>query len=247
LDKTRIEIRWLSFEAGAPLDPCLLGALDTEERMQAGQFHFAEDRSTYIVAHVLKRATLQSVYPLPAADWLFERSPHGKPFISQNQAASRLSFNLSHTRGFVAVAVAHGIMVGIDVERIQIGKLDQELADRLFASTEADATRALPQPAQTDALYAYWTLKEAFIKAVGLGLSLPLDAFAFTLEPLSICFDESIREDANKWRFYSSQPTPHIRMGLAAKYEDPNKVKLNLNIQKVTIEDLARAVRPRAV
>jgi len=244
LDKSRIEIRWLSFDADAPLDPCFLAALDDEERMQAAKFLFAEDRATYIAAHVLKRVTLSSVYPLAAADWRFERSAHGKPFIPHSHAASSLSFNLAHTRGFVAVALAHDIMVGIDVERIQIGKLDQDLADRLFASTEADATRGLPQPAQVEALYTYWTLKEAFIKAVGLGLSLPLDAFAFTLEPLSISFDESMQEDASQWRFYSSQPAPQISMALAAKCEAPSA--LSINVQCVTMQDLAQAVQSSA-
>ena len=244
MNKTEIEVRWLSLDADAPLDPCFLAALDDEERIQAEKFRFAQDRATYIAAHALKRAALSSVHPLAAADWRFERSAHGKPFIPHGHAAAHLSFNLSHTRGFAAVAIAHDIKIGIDVERIQIGKLDQDLADRLFASTEADATRVLPQKAQIEALYAYWTLKEAFIKAIGFGLSVPLDAFAFTLEPLSISFDESLQEDASQWRFYSSQPSPQISMALAAKCEAPNA--LSVNVQCVTMQDLAQAVQSSA-
>jgi 4'-phosphopantetheinyl transferase len=130
------------------------------------------------------------------------------------------------------------MMIGIDVERIQIGKLDQELADRLFASIESEATRSLPPPAQIEALYKFWTLKEAFIKAIGLGLSLPLDAFAFTLEPLTISIDESVNEDATQWLFYSTRPSLDICMALAAKCQEPKAV--SVNIQQVTIHDLER-------
>lgn len=238
MDKSRIEVRWLSFDADAQLDPCFLAALDDEERVQATKFRFAEDRATYIAAHALKRASLSSVYPLAANDWRFARSAHGKPFILQSHAASSLSFNLAHTRGFVAVALAHDMMIGIDVERIQIGKLDQELADRLFASIESEATRSLPPPAQIEALYKFWTLKEAFIKAIGLGLSLPLDAFAFTLEHLTISFDETVNEDATQWLFYSTRPSLDICMALAAKCQEPKAV--SVNIQQVTIHDLER-------
>ena len=106
-----------------------------------------------------------------------------------------LRFNLSHTDGLIACAVTIGREVGVDVEHIQ-RRLTHDVAGRFFAPREVDDLKALPEDEQQRVFFDYWTLKEAYIKARGFGLALPLGDFAFTLAPPAppqIAFEPALR------------------------------------------------------
>lgn len=221
-----VDIRWLEVVPIAAADwPRLETLLDAEERARAARFRFEHDRQSYIAAHALLRAMLSERLPVAPADWRFTVNPQGKPEVVTAPGEPRLRVNLSHTRGLVAAALTVDHDVGIDVEWRARDGLTLELADRFFAPAEVTALEALPAERLNDGLFAFWTLKEAYIKAVGLGLSIPLDSFAFTLEPLAIGFAPG-RETPGPWLFHRFRPTDSHAMALALRHPEPSRVSV---------------------
>ena len=134
-------------------------------------------------------------------------------------SATGLHFNLSHTRGLIAVGVASGRDLGVDVEFVDRG-LTQDVAGRFFAPAEVRDLRALPDDQQAVTFFDYWTLKEAYIKARGMGLALPLDQFAFALDgdrPPTIAFGPAIADDPARWQFFQAWPLPRHRLAVAVE------------------------------
>lgn len=188
-------------------DPGLLSAyhtlLNAEERERHSRFRFEKHRQQFLVSHALVRVTLSRYAPVPPASWRFSTNAYGRPEIS-GEGLPRLRFNLSHTDGMAVCAVALDMEVGADVEHSGRPGQTVELADSFFASSEVKALRALPPERQRERFFDYWTLKESYIKARGAGLSLPLDQFAFHLEPGKpprISFDARLADDPESWQF----------------------------------------------
>lgn len=223
-----VEVRWLEPDAvDAAYSPRLLNRLEPAERQRAERFHFAHDRQAYVVAHVLARTMLSRHFPRPPEAWRFKAGPHGKPEVEDGSDAPPLRFNLSHTRGLVAVAISRRHDIGVDVELLDSRRLGLDLAARAFAPAEVDHLRGLPEESRAEAAFAFWTLKEAYIKAIGLGLACPLDAFAFQLEPLSIRFSPPILDDPAQWLFLRLQPTSRHRLALALRHPWPTAVRVD--------------------
>ncbi len=219
-----VTLRWLALDAIEPSRwSVLAGVLDDSERARAGRFHFERDRQAYIAAHALTRATLSQCYDRPPEAWRFSTGTHGKPEIDDGV----LRFNLSHTRGFVVVAVTHDSDVGVDVERLDPKRLGPEVTDRFFAPAETAYLRSLPEGAWSEAAYAFWTLKEAYIKATGLGLSCPLDAFHFGLDPIAIQFSPRITDDPAQWRFQRWRPTQEHSVALGVRHASPDRLEID--------------------
>lgn len=227
-DPQTVIVRWLA-PGAVPADawPLLTACLDAGERERAARFHFAADRAAYVAAHALTRALLSQHAPRPLADWRFATGPYGRPEIVPEAGDPQLRFNLSHNRALVAVAVTHACDIGIDVEAVDPVRLTLDLAAHTFAPAEMAQVRALPEAARTQTLFAFWTLKEAYIKAVGRGLSLPLDSFAFSLAPLSIRFSEACPDDPAAWRFERLTPTRTQALALAVRHPEPTSVRVD--------------------
>ena len=205
----------------------LAGLLDDAERTRAARFHFDRDREAYIAAHALARTMLSAHAPRPPADWRFTATAHGKPEVVREPGVPPLSFNLSHTQGLVAVALTLGHDVGIDVEAIDPKRISLDLAARYFAPAEVAFLRATPAEALPEALFAVWTLKEACIKAMGRGLSLPLNSFAVTLDPLAIRFTGTPGESPEHWLLRRLAPTPTHTLALALRHPEPATVGIS--------------------
>jgi 4'-phosphopantetheinyl transferase len=197
--------------------PGLLALLSEEERAKADRFMFPHDRDCYVAAHALLRATLSDFFARPPLDWAFVTNAWGKPRVEASDASARLCFNLSHTRGHVAVAVALDREVGVDVERVAPSRADEEVARQLFAPAEFADFQEEPGAGRAAAFFDVWTLKEAYIKAVGLGVALPLKDFAFTRAPLRISFAPTLDDTPSRWLFRRFRPTPDVAMALAAR------------------------------
>lgn len=228
LDEHRVMVRWLPVDDDPRQDLSgFLALLDPTEQARAARFHADQDRRAYILAHALTRLMLSSRRDRPPQDWRFEAGHHGKPRIVADDGEAGLLFNLSHTRGMVAVALADGQEVGIDVERIESGRLSLDLAVKTFAPSEAAYLCRLPAESQTEAALTLWTLKEAYIKATGQGLSCPLDSFAMTLDPLSINFKQSLNDDPAKWRFRTLQPHPGFVLALALRASRQDRLRID--------------------
>lgn len=220
----RVTLRWLALDTiDATRWPALREVLDDTERARADRFHFERDRQAYIAAHALTRATLSRCVERPPEAWRFVVGAHGKPDVDDGS----LRFNLSHTRGFVAVAVAPAGDLGVDVERVDPRRFGPDLVERVFAPDERAYLRSLPAAAQTEAAYAFWTLKEAYIKAIGLGLACPLDAFHFVLDPLAVHFSPRLTDDPAQWLVRRWHPTSEHVMALALRHTEPDRVRID--------------------
>lgn len=203
---------WLADPAGLA-DParrrCALALLTDEERARHDAFYFDADRRVHLTARLLQRTVLSRYTGLPRAAWRFTAGAHGRPEIAA-PPATELRFNLSHTRRMVACAVARERDIGVDLEDLE-RDAPLDVAERFFAPEEVRALRQLPPGEQPDRFFVYWTLKESYIKARGLGLSLPLDQFAFHLdgaEP-AIRVDPRLGDDAT-WQFTLVRAAGHV-------------------------------------
>lgn len=178
--------------------------LDDVERERAKRFVFESGRVEYIAAHALVRRALAEELDADPRDFRFVEGAYGKPTAWLGAGAAPVSFNLSHTRGMVAVGVTlDGIALGVDVENGS-RKVDLSIADSYFAPPELDWLRSHGDADQGGAFMTLWTLKEAFIKATGKGLSEELDRFWFaepSARPIRIGFAPELTEDAGHWGF----------------------------------------------
>ena len=125
----------------------------------------------------------------------------GKPRIDPGNGAGECPFSLSHTRGLVAAALSANGALGIDVEHIDPRKADFAMAEEYFAPAEVRLLQAAPASERDLCFFRLWTLKEAYVKATGTGLSTPLKSFAFAFEPICIQFEPGSAERAAEWQF----------------------------------------------
>jgi 4'-phosphopantetheinyl transferase len=225
LDRNRVDLRWLETDRiEAEHWPALERLLGESERDQAARFRFERDRRAYVAAHALVRTMLSRHAPVAPPDWRFAAGPYGRPEISNGDGIPPLRFNLAHTHGLAAVAVTLDNDIGVDAEALDRPLLTAELAADYFSPAELAALDGLPADRVADALYGLWTLKEAYIKAVGLGLSLPLDSFSVTLDPPSIAFPSSVDGDPAAWLLRRFRPTPSHDVALALRHPRPAAV-----------------------
>ncbi|NFV80417.1 4'-phosphopantetheinyl transferase superfamily protein [Magnetospirillum aberrantis SpK] len=195
--------------------PRLFALLDDSERHRAGRMGDEGQRRTYVAAHALGRGLLSHWAGQAPQHWRFVAGEHGKPEVVTTVGQPRLRLNLSHTRGLVAAALTLDHDIGIDVEWLDRKAAGMAVARRFFAADECRQLEQLEPERQDEAFLWFWTLKEAYVKAIGKGLAQPLASFAFTLEPLSIRFDHVPAVEAGRWHFYRFRPAARHVMALA--------------------------------
>lgn len=155
--------------------------LSPDERARAGRFHFDRDRQTYTATRALLRTILAHYLGLKPEDLLFRYSDKNKP--SLEMSGNRLEFNVSHSGRRALLAFARRRSVGVDVEHIREDFDPHALAHRFFSADEQRALATLDSEDRYAGFFRCWTRKEAYIKAIGTGLSLPLDQFDVSLRP----------------------------------------------------------------
>lgn len=156
--------------------------LSGEEERRAEQFHFETDRRHYVVARGTLRRILGGHLGASPSDVRFVYGPQAKPYLAPSHA-STLTFNLSHSGTGLLVAVANGADVGVDLEKLRALDDADDIAKRFFSAPEVKTYTSLPDEERVAGFFNAWTRKEAFVKAVGKGLSLSLGAFDVTLRP----------------------------------------------------------------
>jgi len=212
---------WFTEQAPADLESRFLPWLSDDERARVERLKLDRVRLEYVMTRVLVRQTLSYVEPsIEPAQWTFERNEHGKPEVVGPISAGRLRFNLSNTFGLVACAITRDRDLGLDVEDRQRNSDTLAIADRYFSESEVAALRALPEHQQHQRFFEYWTLKEAYIKARGLGLAIPLGQFSFLLDgrdDIGIAFDPKLNDDATQWSFALRDVSPQHQLALALR------------------------------
>ena len=199
--------------------------LPDHERTAAARFEFEADRKQALLTRLMVRQVLTRTRGGIAPDaWRFARTPFGRPVIA-NPGCDELIFSLSHTRSLVVCAVAAGAPLGVDIESLaQPAPL--QVARRSFAPDETADILSAPLDLRARRFFAYWTLREAFIKAVGLGFSLPSASFSFTLRRDTVAVelnaDLALSVGASdRWHFHLGDINPAHLLAVACSADAP--------------------------
>jgi 4'-phosphopantetheinyl transferase len=192
-----------------PLDQHL-SILDEEERCRAARFHFDRDRDLFILARASLRRLLARYTGADPAQIQFKQNPYGKLFI--DHPVSSVRFNVAHSGDCIVHAIAQGTEVGVDVEVL---RNSGELASisSYFASGEQAWLLAADAQARDTGFFTLWTCKEAYIKALGRGLSKPLNSFEVSLADGGkprILSDSEDNAHLNSWRLMLFEPRRNV-------------------------------------
>ena len=192
--------------------------LSTDERTKADRFRFPKDRSQFIVSRGALRAILSRYLNISSHILRFDYNPYGKPSLIVTQGGNTLRFNLSHSQGMALIAITKNRDIGVDIEGINPNFSCLEIAEKFFSPLENSVLRSLPEHLQATAFFTCWTRKEAYIKAVGKGLSIPLNQFDVSLapgEPAALLNVEENPEEASKWSLIELFPSSDMVAAVA--------------------------------
>ena len=157
--------------------------LAEDEINRVNRFRFHKDRERFVAGRGLLRVILSPYLGLPANEIIFTYGCHGKPGLRRQDGRPPIEFNLAHSAGTAIYAITRDRPVGIDIELVNPEFPIESVAERFFSKVEVAAFRSLPRDMQRIAFFKCWTRKEAFIKALGDGLSCPLSDFDVSLTP----------------------------------------------------------------
>lgn len=160
----------------------LHSTLSAEELDRANRYHFEKDRRCFIIAHGMLRKLVAMYTNIQPQSVNFCYNPYGKPQLNIDNSDKKLNFNLSHSGDMVVFAFTQDIEVGVDVEQVREDIEFLELASHIFSDIENNKLLVLPHIRKCDAFFRCWTRKEAYIKAHGMGLSMPLKGFDVKLD-----------------------------------------------------------------
>jgi 4'-phosphopantetheinyl transferase len=204
-----------ALDCDAPVLSRLETTLSPDETARANRFIFPTDRGHFVAARGILRELLGAYLMLPPAELKFRYGNYGKPALDANATESDLQFNLSHSGGVAIYAFSLGRRLGVDVERIRPQLAGEDIARRYFAAREVAELQALPAHRRAEGFFLCWTRKEAYVKAHGAGLSLPLDSFTVTLTPGRAAELEA--EDSNQWSMCSVESVPGFVAAMVAE------------------------------
>jgi len=194
--------------------------LSADESERAARFHFEKDRHRYILAHACLRDILSRYLHCEPKQIVFSTNNYGKPVLLSEQ---EMDFNLSHSGEYVLIAVTRGHKIGVDVEHFRMNLEHEKIARRFFSQAENQEFSAIPHEQKVIAFFNCWTRKEAYIKAHGFGLSLPLDNFDVSFAPNDPPVLRATRPDpteARKWTLLSLDVHPEHAGALAVEGRD---------------------------
>ncbi|HWK52369.1 MAG TPA: 4'-phosphopantetheinyl transferase superfamily protein [Steroidobacter sp.] len=206
--------------------------LTEEERGKEFRFYFPDDQRRYLVTRALVRTVLSRYLHVPPTNWRFSNNHYGRPEIANlSRGECGLCFNISHTRGLIALGVTQRRELGVDVENLRTREVSLDIADRFFAKAEVDELATVPKERQQDRFFEYWTFKESYIKARGMGLSIPLGQFSFHYpheRAVNLAVDPALGDDANRWSFWQYRPTDERLMAVCAERRTDRAPSLTL-------------------
>lgn len=205
-------------------DPALLTSyhklLNVEEESRRQRFHFEKHRKQHLITRALIRTTLSRYSNIDPREWCFTQNKYGKPSAVPVPDAPLLGFNISHTEGLITCAITLDKDVGVDVEDCKRVNATRDIAQRFFSAVEANDLASFPDDLQKDRFFHYWTLKEAYIKARGKGISIPLEQFSYHFSnhgKIVISIDPRLHDKPGKWHFLLLSPTSTHRAALATE------------------------------
>lgn len=183
--------------------------LASDERERADRFHFSIHRQRFVAGRAALRCLLGRILCRAPEELIFDYSRYGKPSLAGASGPDDLRFNTSNSEDLALIAVSREREVGVDLEFMRDGRRLDGIAERFFASGEVETLLALEPGRRRVAFYACWTRKEAYIKAVGAGLSMPLDAFEVSLAPdeaVALLMTHHDPAEVVRWSMVALQP-----------------------------------------
>ncbi|HEU0301706.1 MAG TPA: 4'-phosphopantetheinyl transferase superfamily protein [Longimicrobium sp.] len=206
-----------------PSDPVLArleAHLSPDERARAARFRFPRHRTAFVAGRGVQREILARYTGLPPAALAYREGSHGKPELDGPAAASGIRFNVSNSGDLALYALTFGREIGVDLELLKPMPDGMDIAKRFFSAPENEIFAALADEVRDLAFFRCWTRKEAYIKAVGEGLSMPLDRFDVAFapgEPARILRTRGNPAEAERWTMLSIEPGPGYVGALAVE------------------------------
>src|SRR5580658_1162587 len=215
-DEIHVWRAYLDFE------PTSLRAFETtlapDEKARADRFHFPRDRNAFVATRGILRELLGRYAGRPPSELVFDYGERGKPSL-RGAPSQPIQFNVSCSQGLALLAFAMGRGVGIDVELIRPSFAGVEIAERYFAPQEIEELRALPPSLIAEGFFHCWARKEAYVKARGEGLQIPLRSFRVSLTPGQPERLESA--DSARWSLHSITPEANYVGALVVEGKEP--------------------------
>lgn len=219
LSRNDVHIWWAMLDQTLPRVEQMTEILSQAERVRAGRFHFERDRRRFIIGRGTLRMLLSLYLDMEPDQLKFNYGAYGKPYLGQ-AGDSGMKFNLAHSHELAVYAFALGREMGVDIEYVRHIPDIEQIAASFFSQRENAVLKSLPKDQKRDAFYNCWTRKEAYIKAIGEGLSHPLDQFDVSLTPgesahlLKVAGDP---EEASRWQLKALTPAPGYAAALAVE------------------------------
>jgi 4'-phosphopantetheinyl transferase len=216
LDQHAVHIWYAQSQPPFPELTRLASLLSADEQERASHFRFPKNRDEYVLCRGMLRTLLGFYAGIDPQQVCLQYGPHGKPEWA-GSGSQRLPFNASHSDGLAICGFTEGHRIGVDVEKVRRDFATSEIAERFFSPAERDALSRVPEASRHYAFFRCWARKEAYIKALGEGLSHPLRQFDVSIEPndariLAIRPDSS---EVSRWQM-KDLPLPEEYVGAVA-------------------------------
>jgi len=226
---------WMAFSeelADCGLLSCYWDMLSVQERSQFQRFYFARDSHQYLISRALLRSILSGYTGVLPQYLEFPRNDYGRPELkASSERISCLNFNLSHTNGLVLCAVAPVTDIGADVECNSRKTNYSGIFSRFFSQQEQNDLQQMQEDKRRYRFFEYWTLKESYIKALGKGLSIPLNRFGFSISEgpaKQIFFHTQVGDDDKQWQFFLFNPSEQYTAAISVSRETSQEYRLNI-------------------
>ena len=238
---------WFSFYNEISDEQLLAGyrSLITEEEcLQERRFYFARDRHRYLVTRAMVRTVLSRYASVHPRAWRFSPNAYGRPEITNvEHNGAGLSFNISHTNSLIILGVTKHRALGVDVENLVTRNVSLEIATHYFSPEEVAALARTSGCQQKHRFFEYWTFKEAYIKARGMGLSLPLNKFAFHFPQehrVALTIHPDLKDHSARWQLWQFRPSPEYLVAVCAERtaSQPRAVMAVRKIAPMVAEEL---------
>lgn len=203
LQPEEVHIWQVALQQDIKLVQQLMTVLNSEEKQRAAKFLVSDAKNNFIIARAALRCLIANYLKCQPEAIILQQNPHGKLYLENNS----LKFNLSHSRDLALFAFTLNRPVGVDIEFMRDKLFEEDIAQRFFAPAEVAALLALPQEKRKQAFFNCWSRKEAFIKAVGVGIFYPLDQFEVAVD-CDATGEKSLHihaatEQAKNWKLYA--------------------------------------------
>jgi len=205
-DATLVDVWTFDLDVSPERVAVLEHVLVDNERERAARFHFDIHRHRYVVGRAILRSVLGAELGVEPGAIRLVATSHGRPLLDPAHR-SDVRFNLGHSESAALLGVTRGVEIGVDIEEIRPGFADDEIAERFFSPPEVATLRSLAPSEQQAAFFRCWTRKEAYLKALGGGLSFPLDDFGVAFAPgVAPALEWSRLDDPSAWTMVDLAP-----------------------------------------